>query len=300
MNTTDSPIPFSTGVAGLGGYALLMVFMGASFTWSFFKSNPIPLGKMATRVRRIFRIFLTLFVSVRIVWLCLHLFRGDDNVVFTLNRCALLFFLTAFTLVVFYWAEQFHKNYYETESFLPQLGLAFFVTNLIIYVFQIIVLILWFVLGTEREGNPLYEANIVTDVVVSTGVCVGFFVYGLLLFYVTRNNDGGDVEGRNTELLRIFFITIIFTLCFLCRVVMFLYRPITGYPLPSVLFYVFAYFVPELVPSVIQVILSETVQGQLEREDKFIKDLYDEGEEAIVEYREHNLVGTGEKKGLLK
>jgi len=197
-----------------------------------------------------------------------------------------LFYLSAFTLVVFYWAETFHKNYYESSGFLPRLGMGFLALNVIVYTYQIIMLVLWDVKAhEEREGNVIYELNIVLDVAISALLSLGFLLYGILMFFLTKSTGDGAIEDRNRELLKTVGITTVFAACFLCRVVMFAYRPITGQHFPAVTFYVLGYFLPELIPSVLQVYLAESTQEKQDKDNKFIDSLYAEGEEAIEEYR---------------
>lgn len=48
-----------------------------------------------------------------------------------LNNCCIL------SLVVFYWAESVHSSTYASEEFLPKLGVAFLITNAIMWAFQV-------------------------------------------------------------------------------------------------------------------------------------------------------------------
>jgi len=56
----------------------------------------------------------------------------------------------------------------------------------------------------KREGSPLYEANIITDVVLSAAVSIGFFIYGWLLFSLTKRVEDVGVEQRDRELVKVF------------------------------------------------------------------------------------------------
>lgn len=66
----------------------------------------------------------------------------------------------------------------------------------------------------------------------------------------------------------------VFSICFLVRVVMFLFRPITGLYFPKPVFYIFAYMLPETVPAIVQMFViiwtSETKRKSLmERKRRF-------------------------------
>jgi len=283
---------FDIGIAGIILYGFLFIMIIVSISWSavFVKMG---LSTLATNVRRTFRSFLLLFIAVRIIWLSLLTFSNENDFTFVLNRLAIVLFITAFTLVVFYWAERFHKKYYETKSFLPQLGWLFVLANIILYIFQLVIIVMWFIGGGTREGNPIYNTTIIADVVISSLLSVGFLVYGILLFCVTKNTDDGETTNtRTTELLKILFITGVFTLCFLIRVFMFSWRPLTNKYFPTPIFYTFAYYVPELIPCAIQIYLSETGKEKQEKDSKFIDGLYQDSQESIEDYRERNIIGV--------
>jgi hypothetical protein len=57
------------------------------------------------------------------------------------------------------------QRYVETQSFLPQLGWTFILVNIAAYALQLIIMAVYFLEPNEdtqsREGNVLYEANIV-------------------------------------------------------------------------------------------------------------------------------------------
>lgn len=76
---------------------------------------------------------------------------------------------------------------------------------------------MWVFQNNAKEGNPLYDATILSDVFLSLCVSIGFLIYGNLLFCSAREIEGG-YEDRRKELFKILVITIVFTACFLCRV----------------------------------------------------------------------------------
>ena len=78
-------------------------------------------------------------------------------------------------------------------------------------------------------------------------------------------------------------ITIIFSGCFLERAVIFLYRPVSGGAKISseALFYTLAYYLPELVPNVLQLYLAESTVDKQAQDAKFINDLYENSQDSI-------------------
>jgi len=78
---------------------------------------------------------------------------------------------------------------------------------------------------------------------------------------------------------------------------MFLYRPLTGEVVDNAVFYTFAYYVPELIPSAFQVYLAETTKGKQERDTKFIDDLYAASEDSIEDFKDHTFSDDATQEG---
>jgi len=76
---------------------------------------------------------------------------------------------------------------------------------------------------------------------------------------------------------------------------MFLYRPISQQKFSSQVFYTFAYFVPETIPSLLQIYISETSRGQELENTKFIDDLYAQSHDSIEDYKENKLTDENTK-----
>jgi len=82
----------------------------------------------------------------------------------------------------------------------------------------------------------------------------------------------------------------------LVRAVIFLYRPITNEKIPNVYFYVFAYFFPELLPSLLQFYLSESTVDKQEKDANFIDGLYENSQDSIDEW--NNQMSENERRAL--
>jgi hypothetical protein len=66
---------------------------------------------------------------------------------------------------------------------------------------------------------------------------------------------------------------------------MFSWRPITKHRFDSRIFYTFAYFVPELIPCIIQLYLSAQSRDKQEQETRFIDSLYEDNQDSIEDYK---------------
>jgi hypothetical protein len=64
---------------------------------------------------------------------------------------------------------------------------------------------MWFAEGEHREGNKIYDLTIIADVIISALLSIGFLVYGVLLFCVSKNTDDGETsDTRAKELMKVF------------------------------------------------------------------------------------------------
>lgn len=91
------------GIIGLVLYGCLELFIVASFVVTAICGKSAGISSLASNVRWVFRVLVVVFLAVRVVWLSLHTFLGDSDWTFVLNRFAVMMFLTAFTLIIFYW-----------------------------------------------------------------------------------------------------------------------------------------------------------------------------------------------------
>lgn len=263
------------GAMGLGLYSTLLVVTMAAYVWSCLRARSC----FRVSVQTVFHCFLLSFLCVRWVWLALGTFYATDEespVTFVLNRLAFCLYFTSFLLVLFYWMETYHRNYIDVDgvgAFLPRLRWVFVVTVVAIYIFQLAILILFLASGEERDGDPIYDANIIADACLFLLYALLFLIYGLRIL-VERRDQATQLWGDMKEVWKMLVTTMIFTACFCCRVVMFLYRPVTGHYLPDTVFIFLAYYVPEVVPSALQVYIVTTSKEKAIRDNQFIEDLY--------------------------
>jgi len=125
------------------------------------------------------------------------------------------------------------------------------------------------------EGDFLYDSSIFIDIVVSFLISLGFLFYGMRLSLTKLLSEDKD-PTKFKEAVKTIFTTVVFTLCFLLRVAMFSYRFVTGsYIKDYDLFTVLAYYVAEIIPSMLQIYIVESSRGRSNRESQYIIDLYE-------------------------
>jgi len=272
------------GVISLCLYGLLFIGCIVSFLLSF--NDKKSWDPTQTRIQQLFHAFLGSFIAVRITWYALRSFAGRTVASFILNRLGFVLFFTAFTLVLFFWAEMYHKNYVSAGGFLPRLFKVFVAVNALLYAIEISVVVTFLIVDrddySQREGNPIYDASIYLEIIVNFVVSMCFLIYGIRLFlsHVPALEYEETQNRKYREILKILISTIIFTTCFLVRVVAFLYRPITNSYMNNNLFQILAYYIPEVIPSLVQFYL---IRGKLRREKadtQYIQNLYQQEEDS--------------------
>jgi len=240
-------------------------------------------GIVRSRLQETFHIFLGLFIIVRIVWEGLKGWDGHKEgtvYTFVLNRLGFNLYFTAFTLVLFYWAETYHKNYVSSTQFLPRVFWVFIVSNVGLYAFITLVTVLYLVEQTGEEGDIFYDGSEFAEIGVSFIVSIAFLTYGIRL-YLKKGKAAEFEEGhqRINDIIKILVGTLIISACFLVRVFAFLYRPIYQAKMPDEVFQIFGYYIPELIPSLVQFYMIRARKFKEMHESKFVEELYQQEEE---------------------
>eukprot|EP01111_Echinosteliopsis_oligospora_P010498 TRINITY_DN3280_c0_g1_i1.p1 TRINITY_DN3280_c0_g1~~TRINITY_DN3280_c0_g1_i1.p1 ORF type:complete len:173 (+),score=21.24 TRINITY_DN3280_c0_g1_i1:587-1105(+) len=139
---------------------------------------------------------------------------------------------------------------------------------------------------------PSYIFGFYFLVISSFIISLGFLVYGVRLYLMHRlAREWEENHGqRRREITKVLLCTLIFSLCFISRGLVFLWWPVFKTKLDPSLFMALAYYVPELVPSIIEFFLFRATKKKEEKASKFIADLYQQ-EEAILK-DEANIMDT--------
>jgi hypothetical protein len=233
-----------------------------------------------------------LFVLFRLAWFSAGLVDANlddsnpDLLEFVLNRGALCTFFTAFTIVFFYWVHSFHSLFFETgaPTRLPLLTAFFGLTNVAIYAFQAVVVSIYLYRHTSwrlqpLERDDLYIASIMVAGASDLIASLGFLVYGARLFAIGKEHSDDLSPETRRQRLTTLLATLVFCSCFALRFAMFLWVPVTDENVSADLFMIFAYIVPEVIPTALQLFIVQKRRSKNERDAQFISDLYAEHDE---------------------
>jgi len=197
----------------------------------------------------VFQWFCLVFLLTRIVWAAL-LEQGLQTATFTVNRFSMAIFFTSLTLILFSWIQVLSAEFGVQTGFLPGLKVSFVACNVFLYVVLIISFGLYLANrndGDEWEGNKFYDANILVIAGINLLAVVIFLLYGLKLYYKLR----ADAQFSGAA-VRLTFVAFVMVGCFVCRLIFFAWRPVTGRYLPEPVFYTMGYLLPEIVPITVQ------------------------------------------------
>jgi len=300
-----SKVPLNIAFAGLALYSLIGLL---TLVAMIFPPQRVTPTRQSQIVQRLFSVMVILFCLLRLVYFCFPIAHVGVNVTYIINQLAFMVFFTMFSLIIFFWAEQYHRKFYDTQSMLPRLRNVFIVVNLLLWLLEIVLVTLAVVLNqvpndrldsdpaapfvptfsppvagspilTDMKqsfvdsslsglpsspmltpstntkgaglGGPVYFSSVILVIVVDFIFATGFAIYGIAIFVQKYTYALGS--GLRRELIQTMIVTIIFAACFALRMIMFLYRPVTGKFLNGTLYRVLAYFIPEVVAVTLQV-----------------------------------------------
>ncbi|KAJ5071057.1 tobamovirus multiplication protein 1-like isoform x1 [Anaeramoeba ignava] len=196
-----------------------------------------------------------IFAVARIAVSCIS-YSANKKIllIFIVKRIAYLSFFTSFTLLLFFWAKISNGIQYH-EKTPKSLKIPLLITNAIFYLFAIISIII-FATDVEKPeySNGFYQINSIIVAAAFLVVSISFLVYGLILIRKLKIIVG-LIANRKKFLIKSFFVTLFVSICFLLKFIMFVYHPITDKNMNSWFFLFFAYFIPELLPSITQSIV---------------------------------------------
>ncbi|KAJ5072287.1 tobamovirus multiplication protein 1-like isoform x1 [Anaeramoeba ignava] len=239
-------------IGGLVGYLVLWLFSVIGLIRLYIsKKRLYPYSKLQIH----FHILLFCFLIVRIVWIC---FEGSSDItaLLILNRYACTGFFTTFTYIIFFWAEIYHfLSHLSYRIGLDKLKIPFIIVNVCLYIATTVYSIIFIddEVTHRKRGNsdPIYNSSVLLIAAISFVASLGFLVYGFLLLRQIKKAIS-VVSSKKKSLVRMGIFTVIFSLCFLCRFIILLYRPITNKFLAEGLYFSLSYYIPEMVPSLIQ------------------------------------------------
>ncbi|KAJ5073202.1 tobamovirus multiplication protein 1-like isoform x1 [Anaeramoeba ignava] len=198
---------------------------------------------------------LIVFLLARLLTLTLE-FQNSTSLVwlFVIKRIAYLVFFTSFTLLLYFWVKISH-SFQRNRRNRQTAKIPFIIINVVLYGFSLIcVMIFGLSLETVSYNNSFYKANVLIIAAAFFLQSIGFVAYGIILFRKFKKMSG-LFPDRKTFLAKITFVSLLISLCFLVRFVVLLYYPITARFLNSWLFLISAYLIPEIIPTLVQLIV---------------------------------------------
>jgi len=245
--------------------------------------------KESVILSRLFHIFICIFVSLRVIWYILRVVTGEGPITFSLNTISFLFYLSGLLVVLFYWLERYHQTYVSTTEFLPKMKILFTSSIVLLYVGQILILILFYTVNHQkREGSSLYLSNTLIQATLSLAIGLIFLLTILRIYLRFTSADKDLCKNQIQQVRKILFLSVIFSFCFLIRTIIFIYQPITNKYMNQELFISFGYFIPDIVPTLVQIIIIHTNMKNEVEDNKFFNNLYDEENEMDEEQSNTN------------
>jgi len=172
--------------------------------------------------------------------------RNDTT--FVLNRLSLCWFFAGISVILFNWVRVVDVAEFMTTPLSTHLHKVFLFLNIVVTVCINITIIVYMTESQgEREGNAFYDSGVLLLAVLNFIFMVSFIVYGIRLYCLTS-------EITKIRMVKILVLAMIFLCCFGLRVAMLMYRPVTGKKIYNPAFYTMCYFIPELIPIIVQVV----------------------------------------------
>eukprot|EP00727_Mastigamoeba_balamuthi_P012839 m51a1_g8178 hypothetical protein (325) ;mRNA; f:119296-120772 len=240
-------------VLGVVLYGCLFLIIGAVF------STRLRFGDISAKsVPTLFYAILLLFLAARVAWWALQLFDGTEVVAMLLNRTALCAFLVGFTCVLLFWADTVHTTVsaeFAQQAARIDLEWSYLSSRTRAWMLSLVALIVLFTVtfgvvsavmysGDEMTGNLLYRINVLSISGLFLLFAFGFQYYGLRLYRRLRDST---VKGKS----RVLGVAALVCVCFTARFVMFSIHLFDVMDIPPGAFFPLAFYVPELVPSVL-------------------------------------------------
>ncbi|GAM27305.1 hypothetical protein SAMD00019534_104800 [Acytostelium subglobosum LB1] len=228
---------------------------------------------------RLFHSFIFLFVTFRIVWYTLKLVYGETSFTFVFNNMSFIFYMSGLIVLVFYWMETYYRTYFSSAEFTSSSALktGYIVANVIMYTVQFILIIVFYTSNhAKKEGSKVYLVNTLYQVLLSALIGLLFVVIMVQTYakYKSIDKDIGSGELKN-QLRKMLLLSATFCLCFLIRIVIFLYNPITGEYMNQELFITMGYFIPDIIPTLMQLYIWHQKMQATDDSAEFVNNLYE-------------------------
>ncbi|KAH3758384.1 hypothetical protein Pelo_9805 [Pelomyxa schiedti] len=232
----------------------------------------------------IFYISLCAFLLVRIIGCSVRLLFFNlaeekdyfDDLTFVFERTGSALFFTSYTVVLFFWAEMTHKSYVSATGFLPRLKWVFISLNALVYACVLGITVLCVLLQDSNISDSIYYSiNLYFESFISISISIAYTVYGLRLVSAEKKKLPHERVTSNSSAWKWFlFCTVTFTACFALRSVMFFFWSLYDQEMRFVIFVSLAFVIPELVSSVLQLLLANISMKAEEQLVSYVNWLY--------------------------
>ncbi|KAN0018987.1 hypothetical protein ACTFIU_002189 [Dictyostelium citrinum] len=236
-----TPVFIGISIISLIIYAILSCICIYSFFKSIYKKESATLSK-------IFHVFCFLYTTTRIIWYLKRVVDGEGAITFFLNNLSFPFYMSALLVVFFFWWERYHSTYVSSTEFLPKY---------------------------KMEGGITYLLNTLFQSCLSLLVGLSFLFIVLRIYFKFTSIDKDVCRNQISQVRKICFLTIGISCCFIVRSIIFFYNPITHEYMNYEVFITFGYFLPDLIPIVLNYIIIYNNMKTEQEDSSFINMLYE-------------------------
>jgi len=250
FNDTEKGFMYTVGALYFLAFLFVIIVMGITIYMHGWRGTCVNLFKAKQLAIWILALLL-IFCGLRGFYLCLVPNETIDentslSVEALLTDLPIYVFFTLYMLLIFFWAELYHHQYTRKTSVLGNLRFPFFILNLFIYIFFVVILIVFST--SDANDQPTIE-KVYKCIVAGIGfvILIGFTVYGGMLLYRTSQFSSTSKGSDRSQFLRLTFITVSCTISSLVQFIFLLLFTFTDIEdVTTVLVYM---FVVELIPT---------------------------------------------------
>ena len=198
------------GSLSIGLYSVFAIFLIVLSVRMFLRDRRVSIQLLFLLCFFLFMCTRTVWLATKVDWYDVHLIYNYANctnsttatlppqcydihqcksaATFVLNRVTFCLYFTSLSLILFFWAEESRRTILMDArfSFLPSVRIYFIIVNGAVYVYQFIVIVIWITGSQSREGNLLYDTNILVDEILVFILALLFGFYGLKLYLKVR------------------------------------------------------------------------------------------------------------------
>eukprot|EP01119_Soliformovum_irregulare_P024235 TRINITY_DN8641_c2_g1_i1.p1 TRINITY_DN8641_c2_g1~~TRINITY_DN8641_c2_g1_i1.p1 ORF type:complete len:303 (-),score=38.91 TRINITY_DN8641_c2_g1_i1:50-958(-) len=272
----EETIDRTLGVIGIGLYSITLCVVFFTISYRLRERYRKTTSWNVIKIRTIYKTYLVIFFLARIIWTSLLTFHGHDDITFAINQFTTITYLLAFILGFCYWRDvkASYLNQTPNPSHSRTSGMVFIALNILLYGAQTLATI-YLLLQKERESDLVRKIDVGCDALLSLLCAFGFIFCGFSLIQVIQSQGTEAVIVKRTrKTLGVLIITLTFAALFFLRSFMFMYHLVTNQYFAEEIFYIFGYFLVDILPTLEQLTLIELNQQQERNDSLFIDQLY--------------------------